>query len=120
MELVRRAAETPMERLVSWADINLPPGVTLRKMGIGEQSILMESRMPKGFKTPPHTHNHESILYLLEGQIRCTIESETFDLAQGDAALHPEGSLHWLEALTDARWVEFKTTSRDVWITEQT
>ena len=64
---------------------------------------------PAGVSSPPHAHDHDSIVYVLSGRLRGTVYGVDAVLEPGDSAVHPRGVEHCVEALTDAMWVEFKS-----------
>ncbi|MGW5748733.1 cupin domain-containing protein [Amycolatopsis sp. NPDC003861] len=64
---------------------------------------------PAGVASPPHAHDHDSIVYVLSGRLRGAVEGVEAVLEPGDSVVHPRGATHHVEALTDAMWVEFKS-----------
>ena len=65
-----------------------------RNSSIRNQS-LAEARLPPGASTQLHHHPQtEEIYYMLSGQGRMTIESETRDVGPGDAIAIPPGAVH--------------------------
>ncbi|WP_370969272.1 cupin domain-containing protein [Amycolatopsis sp. cg9] len=64
---------------------------------------------PSGVASPPHSHDHDSIVYVLSGRLRGAVAGEEAELEPGDSVLHPRGVEHHVEALTDSMWVEFKS-----------
>jgi quercetin dioxygenase-like cupin family protein len=97
----------------------LPIAATIREVLWGDEAVLIEVAAPSGFDAEPHAHDHESLVYVISGRVRATIESETRDLGPGDAMLHLRGALHHIEALSDARWIEIKAPPRPTWHTHE-
>lgn len=64
---------------------------------------------PAGVSSPPHSHDHDSIVYVLSGRLRGTVEGVESVLEPGDSVVHPREVTHHVEALMDAMWVEFKS-----------
>jgi quercetin dioxygenase-like cupin family protein len=64
---------------------------------------------PAGVSSPPHAHDHDSIVYVLSGRLRGAVDGVEAVLEPGDSVVHPRGVSHHVEALTDAMWVEFKS-----------
>lgn len=64
---------------------------------------------PAGVSSPAHSHDHDSIVYVLSGRLRGVVDGVESILEPGDSAVHPRGVSHQVEALTDAMWVEFKS-----------
>jgi len=90
-------------------------GSSGKELLVGRLGLLVEATVDRGVVTPPHTHNHESICYLVKGKIRATIGDDTWLLGPGDAFLHPEGVLHTTEVLEDSTWIEFKSPPERTW-----
>lgn len=88
---------------------------TARVLARGERMLTAEIRYPAGVASRPHVHDHESHCYILEGRVRSTSGGETIELGPGDTAIHPAGMSHSVEALTDARWIESKSTPHTAW-----
>ena len=61
-----------------------------------------------------HVHAHESLVYVVRGRIKTTINEEEFVLEPGDACLHPAGMPHTVEALKDSTMVEIKSHAPDI------
>jgi len=78
-----------------------------------ERSSVEEIRVPPGFGgPPPHFHektNHS--WYVTEGELRLTLEGESYDLAPGGFVHVPTGASHTFAnpTVSDARMVEFTT-----------
>ena len=64
---------------------------------------------PAGVSSPVHRHDHDSIVYLLSGQLRGTLDGVPVELRQGESVLHPLGVVHSVEAVEDSTWIEFKS-----------
>jgi quercetin dioxygenase-like cupin family protein len=79
--------------------------------------LMVEVTMPAGQGSPPHVHDHESVGYVVRGQVRAVIGGTTYDLGPGDAFRHPPGVEHELTATgdADAAWLEIKSPPRRTW-----
>jgi quercetin dioxygenase-like cupin family protein len=75
----------------------------------GESMALLEVRMRAGVASSLHVHDHESLLYVVSGRLRTTIDNETFVLGPGDVCRHPRQASHRVEALEDTVFVEVKS-----------
>ncbi|MEV6829084.1 cupin domain-containing protein [Amycolatopsis sp. NPDC051102] len=64
---------------------------------------------PAGVSSPPHAHDHDSIVYVLSGRLRGAVDGVERELEPGDSVVHRRGVSHHVEALTDSMWVEFKS-----------
>ncbi|HVE41463.1 MAG TPA: cupin domain-containing protein [Planctomycetota bacterium] len=60
------------------------------QMGAFEMLVPPGSNVP-----PPHSHAHnEEYLYVLEGKLRYTVNTELKDLGVGESAFTPKGAVH--------------------------
>jgi quercetin dioxygenase-like cupin family protein len=80
----------------------------------GDEMTFLELRLAAGVASPLHAHDHESIVYLIEGMVKTTIGAEQFIMGPGDVCRHPRGVLHGLEALEDSLAVEIKSPAPDI------
>jgi quercetin dioxygenase-like cupin family protein len=64
---------------------------------------------PAGVSSPPHAHDHDSIVYVLSGRLRGAVDGVEAVLEPGASVVHPRGVTHRVEALMDSMWVEFKS-----------
>lgn len=70
--------------------------------------LLYEVRYPAGVSSPEHSHDHDSIIYLLSGRLRATVNGREVFVGPGETVIHPLGIRHSVEALLDSHWLEFK------------
>lgn len=80
----------------------------------GEQMTLMEIFYAAGVGTPLHSHTHESIVYVVSGKLKGTMNGEVAILQPGDICRHPQGVLHGVEALEDSVILECKSPAPDI------
>lgn len=80
----------------------------------GDEMVLMRVFYRAGVGTPLHSHTHESIVYLISGKLRATLEDKEFMMMPGDVCRHPKGVLHGLEAIEDSVIVECKSPAPDL------
>jgi quercetin dioxygenase-like cupin family protein len=80
----------------------------------GREMILLEIHYPAGVSTPLHSHTHESVIYVLRGKLKGTIEEQEFVLSPGDVCRHPRGVMHAVEALEDSVILECKSPAPDM------
>jgi quercetin dioxygenase-like cupin family protein len=68
----------------------LVDGARTRGLGLFEMTIPAGARVP-----PPHSHTeNEECVYVLEGELRYSVDEETRDLKLGDWMSTPRGSVH--------------------------
>ncbi|PZC49625.1 MAG: Cupin domain protein [Chloroflexi bacterium] len=75
----------------------------------GENMTILEMNYHLGAISPMHLHNHETLLYVIEGKVQVTVGTEKFVLNAGDACHQPEGEEHNVEALTESTFLEIKS-----------
>jgi quercetin dioxygenase-like cupin family protein len=54
----------------------------------GEQMSLMETQVAAGVAAPPHTHDHESLIYVVRGLLKTVVGDNSFVLGPGDVCRH--------------------------------
>ncbi|AXB45702.1 cupin domain-containing protein [Amycolatopsis albispora] len=82
---------------------------TFRTRETAVSGLLYEIRYPAGVGSPEHRHDHDSVIYLLSGKLRGTIDGREVRLAPGETVVHPRGVPHTVEAIEDSHWLEFKS-----------
>ncbi|PKV93477.1 Cupin domain-containing protein [Amycolatopsis echigonensis] len=80
----------------------------IRERARAEHGLAYEIRYPAGVASAEHSHDHDSIVHVLEGRLRGTVDGVWSELGPGDVVVHPRGVRHHVEALADSRWIEFK------------
>lgn len=69
---------------------------------------------PKAQPDPPHSHRHEQVCYVAEGEIVFLMDGEQTRLGQGDVFLVPSGKPHSIQQLTEhVRLVDCFTPIRE-------
>ena len=65
-------------------------GSATASLGMFELTVPAGSNVP-----PPHSHtNNEEVVYVLEGTLRYTVDTETRDLGVGETMRTPRGAVH--------------------------
>lgn len=80
-------------RLADIAPIELAPGVLGRPL-FGEGAMLNLVTLEAGAGVPTHSHPHEQLGHVLEGELELTIAGEPHVLGPGDAFQIPGGVEH--------------------------
>jgi quercetin dioxygenase-like cupin family protein len=80
----------------------------------GEEMSLMEVQLSAGVASPPHAHDHESLIYVVKGRLKAVVGDMTLVLGPGDVCRHPRGVSHFLEALEESTFVEIKSPAPDL------
>jgi quercetin dioxygenase-like cupin family protein len=81
----------------------------IKPLMLGERMALLEVHVKAGVASLIHSHAHESLLYVVCGRLKTTINNETFVLGPGDVCRHPRAAGHRVEALEDTIFVEVKS-----------
>jgi len=69
----------------------------------GGAATIMEFTLPAGGGPPPHVHDQDEILHVLEGTVRLHIGDKTIEAGPGSMAFIPRGTLERFEPVTKAR-----------------
>ena len=88
---------------VNLQDINplaLAEGVTARIVN-GENMTIMHARLEKGATVPEHSHLHEQVVNVIEGEIELTVEGEPHLLSPGEVLVLPSHIPHSARAVTE-------------------
>ncbi len=80
----------------------------------GEEMSLMEIELSAGVASPPHAHDHESLIYVVKGKLKAVVGEKIFILDPGDVCRHPRDVSHFLEALEESIFVEIKSPAPDL------
>ncbi len=75
----------------------------------GDEMTALEIFYGRGVGTGLHAHQHESVVYLLRGRLKCVVDGREFIAEAGDTCRHPKGVLHSVEALEDSTILEMKS-----------
>jgi len=82
------------------------PGIELKTLVHGENTLMAEYRLKKGSRLPAHRHPHEQTGYMVSGRMRLTIGEETREIGAGDSWNIPGDENHYAEILEDSIAVE--------------
>ncbi len=81
---------------------NLAPGLT-GYYAHGTHMTLGIVEIKAGSDLPQHSHPHEQITYILEGQLNMTIGGQLYELSAGMFYVIPSNILHGAVAITDCQ-----------------
>ncbi|UCE10854.1 MAG: cupin domain-containing protein [Candidatus Thorarchaeota archaeon] len=68
---------------------------------VGENAMMMKLTIEPGIPTPPHSHPHEQMGYLLEGKGILHINNESREIETGTSFWIPPKAPHSFDALGD-------------------
>jgi quercetin dioxygenase-like cupin family protein len=80
-------------RLVDAPALELAPGVSMRPL-FGEGTMLNLLEFEAGAEVQSHSHPHEQLGHVLEGELELSIGGEVHILSPGDAYRIPGGTEH--------------------------
>lgn len=101
-----------MEFLTDIPTREIRPGF-FGKMVHGEKSTLAIWDIKKGSRLPEHSHPHEQITLILEGELEMIIGGEKFMMTSGATHAIPSNVPHSAFAHTDAKVIDSFAPSRD-------
>ncbi len=109
-------AQVPAQRMANVEGRGDNLDVTVKPLLVGEEGLLLEIVQARGTLVPRHQHDdHESLIYLVRGRMRLTIDGTETLVGPGDAWIHPRGVPHHSEALEECVTIEVKTPPRKTW-----
>lgn len=101
--------------MTEWLEVSTVEGQRLtggtafvRERERATHGLVYEIRYAAGVGSPVHSHDHDSVIYVLEGRLTGVVDGTTAELGPGDTAVHPRGVEHQVTAIVDSRWLEFK------------
>lgn len=101
-----------------WDAIELEPlnPLLARQFVVGDQIMLARVLLKKGAVVPMHSHINEQATYILEGNLRFTIEGREYQVRAGEVLLIPSNLPHAAVALEDTVDLDVFTPPRQDWI----
>lgn len=94
------------------------PGIGLKTLVHGENTLMAEFVLQKGSQLPRHCHPHEQTGYLVKGHMRLAIGSETFAVMPGDSWCIPGEVEHAAEVVEDSVAIEVFSPVREDYLTK--
>lgn len=85
------------------------------KMVHGSKMSLVFWEVDCGAEVPPHHHEHEQIMHVMEGQFEFTLEGVTRVYGPGDLVLIPSMATHSGKALTPCRLMDVFSPVREAY-----
>lgn len=99
---------------------DLGPGIRMRTLCFGADTLMTEFRLLGGHELPMHAHPQEQTGYLVSGRITLTIDGEGHEVAPGDSWCISGGVPHGAHVLEDAVAIEVFSPVRqdylDAWL----
>ena len=88
-------------------------GIEQKTLVYGKRTLMTEFRLKKGSVLPRHSHPHEQTGYLVNGNIRVYIGTESFECQPGDSWCIPSDEEHGADILEDSIAVEVFSPVRE-------
>ncbi len=94
------------------------PGVSLKTLAHGKQTLLTEFKLSLGTVIPEHHHVSEQTGYLVSGALLLTIDGEQYEVKPGDSWCIESNVLHSVQVLEDSVAVEVFSPVRKEYLPE--
>lgn len=79
----------------------IKPGLKRRFIHLENlMTVVIDFEHPMSEPDPPHSHPHQQITYVAEGELWFFIGDERFHLRKGDLIKIPSGLMHTVQTLT--------------------
>lgn len=110
----RAAAELTQITEVEGRPLGSP--VALRTLMVTPRMVMVETTFAPGQASKPHAHpDHDSIVYVVSGRVRVTIDGREHIAGPGEAWYNEPGVIHHIEALEPTVSIEVKSPPIKAW-----
>lgn len=72
-----------------------------RKAYTGEGATIAMNELQPGHTPKPHSHPHEQIVYIVQGEGDFTVEGEVYHLKEGGLMVIPPNVEHFIQVTSD-------------------
>ena len=87
-----------------------------RKVVTGGRQMLAQVYLKRGAHVPLHSHASEQMTYVLQGALRCRVDTVEIVVRAGEVLHIPAGRRHQAEALEDTFEIDVFSPVRDDWL----
>lgn len=87
-------------------------GVEMKVLAYGEKLMMTYVKFKKGAVAKIHSHEHEQMSYIVEGEFIYTVGDEEYHVRKGHSIHVPSNVPHGVRALTDGILVDVFTPIR--------
>jgi quercetin dioxygenase-like cupin family protein len=95
----------PLVKLDQLPELEISKGILMR--AVTAQTVTVgHVKIAKGSPLPEHSHYHEQVVNVIEGELEMIIKDETHRLIPGKVLVIPPNVLHSGRAITDCRVVD--------------
>jgi quercetin dioxygenase-like cupin family protein len=102
----------PFIKISTLPDKQIFPGYMAKFLHTDNVSVGYVT-ITKGSTVPRHSHVHEQLTHVLEGQLKITVNDEIHIVGAGTVAVIPSNFEHSAEALTDGRALDVFIPARE-------
>ncbi|MCP4581824.1 MAG: cupin domain-containing protein [candidate division Zixibacteria bacterium] len=95
----------PLVKLDELPELQIAEGVSMRVVTAGTVTVAHVS-LTAGAPVPEHSHHHEQVVNVIEGELELTVEGKPFSLTPGKVMILPPNVPHSGRAVTDCRVVD--------------
>ena len=95
----------PLVKLDELPDLQIAEGVIMRVV-TGATVTVAHVKLTAGAPVPEHSHYHEQVVNVIEGEMELTVEGKPYSLVPGKVMVLPPNTLHSAKAVTDCRVVD--------------
>ncbi len=105
--------------MISIVDVNtiqrrtIKEGIQMRVLAWGGSLMMTQVFFTKGATSDPHSHKHEQLSYVVEGDFIYFIDDKEYEVKQGYSIYIPSDVSHWVKAITDGSLVDVFTPIRE-------
>ena len=93
----------PLLELNSLPNLQIARGINARVV-TGDKMTVLHVIIDAGAELPEHSHHHEQILNLIEGDLMLTVDGKEYRMSGGDVMLLPSNVVHSGRAVSQC-WV---------------
>ena len=109
-------AQATVDRLANAPGRPESSSVTIRTLMVTPEMLVLEAILAKGHVSQSHRHDdHNTVCYLVRGQMDVTIDGKTFTARTGDSWQHPKGVWHSSVVHEESVQLEIKTPPIKTW-----
>lgn len=88
-------------------------GLQRQVLAFNENLMLVRHLMKKGWLGTRHSHPNDQLVYVIQGRLRFTGGSSTFEVAAGDSFVVPGGVEHQASALEESEVLDIFNPYRE-------
>jgi quercetin dioxygenase-like cupin family protein len=79
--------------------VEMLPGIYRRTLSYGDKAMMTHFTLEQGAVVPAHSHPHDQLSFVIEGEVEFTVTGEKVTLRPGDSLLSPGNVEHGAKAI---------------------